>query len=163
MVERIATPQWSWAAKINPDGSASFAHLKIKTPLLSPRQFKPKSERIRERRLLDQRRAQAVEAACKGPCLTWSQREGWGVTTSMAPARSDLKLHTLRGAFKERPKFWLFPSEDGYAARLACFSLQVTAQSPREAVSALRTAFIQYGKMYPTGSLGAVDQKPSSV
>ena len=157
-VERIAAgagifqpgePQkWSWAARIQPDGSAVFACLRGRAPLLRVRQRKDKRERIQQQEILLQQRANVVREVCRGPCLTWSPRDGWYVTTAFVPDAKDCKVATLRGSFSERPKFWLFAANGGYVARLKDVALQSPGQSRREAVSVLRTAYLQYVKAY---------------
>lgn len=158
--EHIALPNWDWAAKVQPDGSALFACLNARTSIFPARCHKPKSARIREQQILELQRAKAVQDACKGPCLTWSQRDDWNVTTAVAPGSVGCKRHTLLGSFKERPKFWLFPTHGGYIARLETVALQVADQSPRDAISLLRSAYAQYERTFPTQERRTAEKHP---
>lgn len=149
--EPSAFPVWDWAAKLHPDGSALFACVKASPSLPPSRRHKTKSVRTGEQQILELQRAKVVQDACKGPCLTWNQRDGWNVTTAEAPGNMTCKRLTLLGSFKDRPKFWLFQAADGgYIARLETVALQVAEQSPREAISLLRTAYAQYERTYPS-------------
>ena len=78
---------------------------------------------------------------CKGHCLTWSHRDGWLVGRAISPDEVSCKRHTLLGPFSGKPKFWLYTANDRYVARLEAVALQVEEQSPREAISNLRTAY----------------------
>lgn len=146
--QHIEPQKWSWAARVKPDGSALFACLRGRAPLLQVRQRKDKRERIREQEILLQQRAKVAREVCRGPCLTWNPRDSWYVTTALVPDAKDCKLDTLRGSFSERPKFWLFAANGGYVARLKDVALQAPGQSRREAISVLRTAYSQYTKAY---------------
>jgi hypothetical protein len=154
--EQVEIPKWDWAAKVQRDGTVLFACISPTTSLLETRHHKPKSARICEQQVLMLERSRAIQNACKGPCLTWSQKEGWNVITAVAPDGTSWKRHSLRGTFKVRPHFWLFPANGGYVARLETIPLQVTEQSPREAILNLRTAYAQYVKTFPTQALRAV-------
>lgn len=147
--EGTALPGWNWAAKVQPDGSVLFACLDTSTSLLPTRRHKSKSARIYEQKSQELQRAMSIRDICKGPCLTWNHRDGWNVTTAIAPGKLGCKRHTLLGSFKERPKFWLYPANGGYIARLEIIALQVVEQSPREAISLLRNAYTQYLKTFP--------------
>jgi hypothetical protein len=149
--EPSAFPVWTWAAKLHSDGSAIFACVKASPSLHPSRRHKTKSVRTGEQQILELQRAKVVQDACKGPCLTWNQRDGWNVTTAEAPGNMTCKRLTLLGSFKDRPKFWLFQTADGgYIARLETVALQVAEQSPREVISLLRTAYAQYERTYPS-------------
>ncbi len=141
-------PSWDWVARVQSDGSVLFSCLKSRVPILPVRHHKSKSERIYDQKILELQRAKSVVDACKGPCLNWSQRDGWSVTPASAPDTLDYKRLTLRGRFTERPKFWIFPANGRYVARLETVALQAEEQSSREAISSLRTAYKQYINRY---------------
>jgi hypothetical protein len=146
--ERIKRPEWDWAAKIQPNGSAVFVCLKGSTSVLPMRRGKSKNTRVYEHKLRELRKAETVINTCKGPCLTWNHRDGWLVGGAISPDEVSCKRHTLLGPFSGKPKFWLYTANDRYIARLEAVALQVDEQSPSEAISNLRTAYAQYIKKF---------------
>jgi len=145
-----APTDWDWAAKVQPDGSASFACVHVATSFFPAQCHKTKKERLQEKLMLDAQRSQAMLAACSGPCLTWNAVGGWQVTSAITPPGLHLKRRTLRRAHSGRPKFWLYPTGGNFAARLEAIPLQVIEPTPKQAISVLRTAYVQYAMTFPT-------------
>jgi hypothetical protein len=95
------------------------------------------------------RRRRAMETACAGMCLTWSEVTGWTVEASSVPDGGQVDRHRLLGVGQGRPHFWLFESEGQYVARACDTKLQVRAETARAAIEALRQAVAQYLRRYP--------------
>lgn len=123
----------------------------------------PDKERRREGHLAAAvRRLHSVESECVGLCLTWSERDAWTVRESMVPSGVRVDRHRLLGAGKDRPKFWLFQSDDLFVARWCDVKLQVLAETPRAAIEAMRCAINQHRRTYqpPAASTPMIETKP---
>ncbi len=94
-------------------------------------------------------RLREVEAECVGPCLSWSERDGWAVTDSLAPTTASAVRHRLLGIEGGRPKLWLFVSGGLFVARACGLKLQVAAETPKDAIEGLRKAVRQHRRTYP--------------
>lgn len=90
-----------------------------------------------------------VMAACRGPCLTWSEREGWRVLESARPSSDLPKRHRLLGVADRRPTFWIFRWNAGFAVRSCEHRVQALGETTQEAIDALRTAMRQHQRQYP--------------
>ncbi len=86
-------------------------------------------------------------AAC-GACLTWTEKAGWEVIAAIAPADSDLRHRRLLGVDGGRPWCWLYRSQSGdFVARWEDARLQVKADTPRAAFTALRRCAADYRRI----------------
>jgi hypothetical protein len=110
-----------------------------------------KATRVQAQLQADQARWTQVDAACKGPCLTWTVRDGWQVLESARPGRGAAKRHRLLGDAPAGSRFWLFGADGSFVARSCEYSVQALGPSPREAISNLRTAMRQYHRHYGSG------------
>ena len=97
-----------------------------------------------------QARASELHGACTGPCLTWSARASWEVRPSASPIAL-AKRHRLLGVASAL-KFWVFPWEGVFAARVCEARIQAFGGTAREAIDTLRLAIRQYSRKYPSPS-----------
>lgn len=137
-----------WFARVR-NGRAQFVGY-VRDVDLQPfrSQVRSKSERIAEAAMQAPKRLAEVLAACRGPCLTWSERDGWHVVNDATPETSDIRLLRLRRAGRPE-KLWLFEWSGHFVARLISVPLQAVAASPRAAIAGLRIAAKQYRMRYP--------------
>ena len=143
-----------WVAIGQPEGRLRFLSLSIERhwPLPLPRT--DKAQRREQGRQAQALRWQALEAACRGSCLTWTLKEGWSVSASCAPDAVRWRCHRLLGLHGIHPRFWLYTSSGRFVARLCSYRLQATADTARDAIDALRRGTRQYAKVYGTHDLG---------
>lgn len=95
------------------------------------------------------RRRRFAADVCRGPCLTWTDIDGWHVADSIPPSGARLDRHRLLGLGCGKPWFWLFESSGQFVARVIDLKLQVLASTPREAIESLRHALAQHRRSYP--------------
>ena len=106
-----------------------------------------KAARVAAWRRVEAERQAEVMAACRGPSLTWTARDGWQVLEAPVPA-STPKRHRLIGEPGETERFWLFASGGRFVARSCQANVQSLGGSPREAVHGLRVAIRQFRRQY---------------
>jgi hypothetical protein len=109
-----------------------------------------RSENIRKAR---EETRQAILDACSGPCLTWTDREGWYVTASARPTNNGCRRQRLLGFKENKPLFWIFQDDNQFVARLCRTKLQAFGLTARDAICALRCSFRQYARLYDSVSL----------
>ena len=105
---------------------------------------KQRQDALAEARLEQRRR---LEALAGRDCLGWDRQAGWHVCRGARPDDAEMRLVRVLhvGA---RTSCWLFKSRGRFVARLAEGVVQVTADTPREALSGLRGAVVQYRRVY---------------
>jgi len=149
-----------WVAIRQPDAGLRFLTLSIERRWLQALPRTEKSQRQRRAQQDQERRRRTLQDACRGACLTWTPREGWSVVESYEPnTPTACQRHRLLGIQSVRPLFWIFTSGELFVARLSAYRLQATAQTPKEAIEALRQCVRQYARTYGTQHLGDV-RKP---
>lgn len=137
-----------WFARVR-DGGVQFVGYLRDVELLPFRSpMRSKKERITEAALRASERSAEVRQACRGPCLTCSERDGWHVVNDLAPETSDIRLLRLRHVGRPE-KFWLFERSGQFIARLISGPVQAVAASPRAAIDGLRAAVKHYQTRYP--------------
>lgn len=107
-----------------------------------------KRARIEMWRRAEAARNAEVQAACQGPSLTWTSLDGWRVLEAAHPRGGAAKRHRLFVEKGEWIRFWLFAADRRFVARTCDAKLQTLGNTPREAVQALRTAVLQYRRLY---------------
>lgn len=83
-----------------------------------------------------------------GPTLSWTQRDGWRATSSTRTEQSAARLHRLFLPFGQRIRVWMFETSVGYTLRVGDAKLEVSAETPRQAFSAMREALSMYQARY---------------
>ncbi|MBR8165368.1 hypothetical protein LGN16_31045 [Burkholderia vietnamiensis] len=95
-----------------------------------------------------QGRRDAMWAASRGACLTWSDDAGWHVIDAITPADCDLRRRRLLGLPAGRPWCWLYRSANGrFVARVDGARLQVLAATPAAAIMTLRRCATDYRRV----------------
>lgn len=94
------------------------------------------------------RRQRTIEQAFSGPCLAHDATEGWSVRPSLCPSRSRVDRRRLLGLWRRRLEFWLCQAGRQFVARASDVKLQVVAETPPEAIEALRQAMRQHRRRY---------------
>lgn len=145
-----------WVAVRQPEGRLRFLALSIERHWLVPLPRTDKAQRREQVRQAQTFRWQALEAACRGSCLTWTPKEGWSVSLSCVPDAVRWRCHRLLGLHDIHPRFWLFTSSGRFVARLCSYRLQATGDTARDGIEALRQSVRQYAKVYGTHDLGGV-------
>lgn len=93
-------------------------------------------------------RRRTMWEAARGACLTWTEKAGWEVIEAIAPADADLRHRRLLGVEGGRPWCWLYRSATGsFVARWDDARLQVRADTPRAAFTALRRCAADYRRI----------------
>ena len=110
-----------------------------------------KSTRVQAWLVADSKRKAEVDAACRGPSLTWTLGEGWQVLEAAHPGVSGVKRHRLLGLKLPGAKFWLFTADGRFVARSCESKIQAFGATPREAINGLRTAMRQHRRQYGPG------------
>lgn len=93
-------------------------------------------------------RQSRLEQIATGPTLSWTQRDGWRAIDSTRTEQSAAKLHVLFLPLGERISVWMFRSSVGYTLRVVDAKLEVSAETPRQAFSAMREALSMYQARY---------------
>ena len=143
-----------WVAIGQPEGRLRFLSLSIERHWLVPLPRTGKTQRREQVRQAQALRWQALEAACRDSCLTWTPKEGWCVRASCVPDAVRWRCHRLLGLHGIHPRFWLYTSSGRFVARLCSYRLQATADTAQGAIEALRQSVRQYAKVYGTHDLG---------
>ena len=102
---------------------------------------------------LEPRRHLETLADCD--CLGWDRRAGWHVCSGARPDDDDVRLVRVLHV-GTRTNCWLFRSNGRFVARLANGVVQAAGDSPREALSGLRSAVVQYRRTYAANHAEAV-------
>jgi len=134
-----------WSAVMRPDGSLRFLSLSSPGPCVfatapsgpdktTRSQIVMKTQEAAERQVFD---------ACAGPCLTWTNSEGWYVTASVKPSKGKWRRQRLFGVQGTKPFFWIFVEGDRFVARLCSFRLQTFGATAKDAIDTLRWCFQQ--------------------
>lgn len=140
--------QVSWAAAVIGERQLKVAFWPGTSCLDWTLPLPDKSRRQRDWATALNRRRAALDAACAGPCLTWSVTQGWRVQPSAHPRNGEIpKRHALLGV-GEAASCWLFYCCGQYTARACDLPLQALGESPREAFDGLRRAYRQYQRRY---------------
>lgn len=140
------------AATIDADSRACFVGIAAAGTVMG---VPPRPDKLQRRHMVTQAQ-DTVLRACQGPCLTWSDRDGWFVAPSRSPAHGAFKRHRLLGIAQARPHFWLFTSADGIVVARHCqVAMQALGNTPAQAMEALRAAVRNHIKVY-----GSADHEP---
>lgn len=136
-----------WFARVHAGRVHFVGYLRNSDPPAFRSTLIRKPERIAELARQRLRRLAHVRQCCKGPCLTWSERNGWEVLNDLEPENEDIR--PLRLLHVGRPdRFWLFTSHGQFVARACEEHLQGIGCSPHGAISALRKAVVQHRNRY---------------
>jgi hypothetical protein len=96
----------------------------------------------------EQARHDAMWAANKGACLTWSEGDSWHVIDAIAPVDFDVRHRRLLGWNDGHTWCWLYRTADGrFVARWDDAALQVLAATPGEALTTLRRCALEYRRI----------------
>ncbi len=149
--------RYDWSAQIQQDGSLRFRGLSMDdtsfyAPAL-PDKLSDKSARRDAWLQAQQDRWQHLLAVCRGPCLSWTQRDGWYVTAAARPAAQVWRRHRLLGVTSAKPQFWVFRDGARFTARLCSVRLQTFGATPSSAIDALRKCVPQYIHLYGSSVL----------
>lgn len=136
----------SWSARVRL-GHLHFVSLCIDSPVDWAPARRSKHQRRQEQQDRLVRRHAAAAAACVGPCLTWSDRDGWSVAGSAPPTEGTARRHRLLGILGDRAAFWIFRSGAHFVARSCDVRLQVLGETPAQAIEMLRSAVRQYRRI----------------
>lgn len=132
-----------WA--VHPEGRLCFLALACDGALGWPAPRPGKAVRCAAHAAQLAARREDLLAICRGPCLTWSEDEGWHVVDAVAPASADVRRGRLLGVTRPRPWFWLYWVQDGrFVVRLEAQVLQIVADTPRAAIAVLRRCVGMY-------------------
>lgn len=134
-----------WLARVTPDGLQFAAPVTAGWPAMACSGKPARRARDVARR---QARRDAMWAACRGACLSWSEEAGWHVIDAIAPADDDVRRRRLLGVKEGRPWCWLYRATDGrFVARWDQARLQVLGQTPGAAIAGLRRCAGDYGRI----------------
>jgi hypothetical protein len=125
-----------WLARARPDGLHFAAPA---TTHWTPMPCADKATRRIQYAARRQARLEAMWAACRGACLSWSEDAGWHVIDAITPADDDVRRRRLLGVKEGRPWCWLYRAGDGqFVARWDQARLQVLDGTPAAAIASLR-------------------------
>lgn len=140
--------QMSWMSSVEANDSTKSMFILEADPVgrLPVLSHSSKDERKAKARKLAEASADLVSSACKGPCLTWTETDGWHVREGATPVSG---YRTNRVLLKKgvHPKGWLFRVQGQYVLRLIDIRLQVFGETPKEAFEAMRHCVQQYVKV----------------
>jgi hypothetical protein len=135
----------AWLARVTPLG-VRFAAPVPTTWSTAPRVGKT----VRQATYVTCRRARldAMWAASRGACLSWSEAAGWHVIEAIAPVDAAVRRRRLLGWPHGRAWCWLYRAADGrFVARWDHAPLQVLAATPGAAITALRRCASDYQRI----------------
>lgn len=135
----------AWLARVTPL-SVRFAAPVPATWSMAPRV----SKALRQAAYATCRRARldAMWAASRGACLSWSEAAGWHVIEAIAPVDAAVRRRRLLGWPHGRAWCWLYRTDDGgFVARWDHAPLQVLAATPGAAITALRRCASDYQRI----------------
>lgn len=139
-------PSWSWSAQLLEGKICTFIE-RLHDRILAPKtQANSKQARVASREAGRQRLFNGVRQQCSGPCLTWSECDGWHVTLAYAPTLPGLKQHVLLGVSESKVAFWLYGCDGMFVTRLCSLRLQTSGKTPRQAIEQLRNCYKHHRK-----------------
>lgn len=153
---KILSCPCDWSAVQKADGTLHFLCLSTGTFRFSAPSRPDKRARSEGIRKAREATRQAILDACTGPCLTWTEREGWYVTASASPTNNGCRRQRLLGFKENKPLFWIFQDDNQFVARLCRTKLQAFGTTARDAIGALRCSLRQYARLYGSVSPGSI-------